>query len=158
MRGINISKEDAIKMAHQIFEKFEIPEPGRILPDPDPGFEWVQSPILGKKDSHKTVTFEQLPIRKLYDWSKVGPNVLVSASGGRLSIMAHSCDPEELVLGVWQAHIGGDPCPVHAEATMIEVRGNNGRTIERAASDVDWSLPLDRIYRVTGLMDGYSYK
>lgn len=119
------------------------------LPEPKPGHEWA---VLETAFNGHRVVYEQTPIRKLYDWSKTGPNVLVLSSPGNVQTrMAVAPDPQQLIEGVWQAHIGGDPCPVDPDATMVE----DCCGLRVVASRVDWSR--DVIYRVTGTVEGYSY-
>lgn len=121
------------------------------LPDTDPGNEWI---LQGRPLDGQFVIYKQCPIRKLYDWSKTSKNVLVfdSHDGVTLRDRGHRI-PGRLVEGVWQAHIGGDPCPVDPDATMVEVRGYGNLHI---AGQFEW-WKNDQIYRVTGLVDGYYY-
>lgn len=144
------------------------------LPEPDDGYKWsdaMKEPKIGQKfysfnfngaqvaasDYKGTLRYVQEPIRKLYDFRKTGPNVLVVDSyDGCVMTTTHqeAIKPRSLAKGIWQAHIGGDPCPVDPDAAMVEVRTSYGNA-ESFACQVDWSI--DRIYKVTRLVWGYEY-
>lgn len=117
------------------------------LPAPKEGYEWVASTY------GDIITHRQRPITKHLDWSKVGPYVLVLNHHGKVLPRSHTASPQELFAGTWQAHIGGDPCPVDADAVMVEVRGCGDTSLP--ARCFKWSV--DQIYRVTGLVEGYQY-
>lgn len=99
------------------------------------------------------------PIKRLYDWSKTGPDVLAYDADGDLGYLNESDPPYRLFEG-WQVHHGGE-CSLHAEAVIVEVNYRDGSNDSSVAEKLDWvngGRFSDIIaYRVMRLADGYSW-
>lgn len=128
------------------------PEPDYVeitvrLPKPEAGYGW-----------HWDATIEEFilrPTRKLLDWSKVGPDVLVIGNFGLTPKSGATSFINGFYSG-WQAHLGGGECPVDPVACKVEVRYLSGGTaIDLYAGEVLWGDVT--AYRVTGLAPGYEY-
>lgn len=147
----------------EIVRKVKEPKEVTItLPEPKEGYEWGE-PCKVKRinvdEGFDGLAIYQVPKKKYYDWSKTSRNTLIVSGNGVIKCFK-DCIQENssyLAEGVWQAHIGGNPCPVDPEATMVEIRLPMGSTWGPCvANNINWSV--DQLYLVVGLVDGYEYK